>query len=132
MDDNDYDIATLYNNIGNCFARSGEYIKAIHAYKKSLKNYPNNSAAYNNLGNCYVELGKYKEAQQLYERSIQINCNKSALNKKFKLEELLYNKNFDPKVGTLTTDIESTHHNELKTIKMTGASSNTQFDQDIS
>lgn len=66
IDEDDYDIATFYINVGKCFARSGEHIKAIHCYKKSLKAYPNNSVAYNNLGKCFKKLGISNAANPLY------------------------------------------------------------------
>lgn len=75
-----YNIATLYNNIGSCYNDLGEYSKALEYRKKSLdlseKVFPKNSLQlatnYNNMGVAYQILGSHKKALVFFEKSLKI------------------------------------------------------------
>jgi len=61
------------NNLGDYYARKGDYQKSITSYEKALKLNPNYADVYNNLANTYGQMGQSEKAISLYEKAISIN-----------------------------------------------------------
>ena len=54
--------AETYNDQGNTLYDTGQYAKAVEAYKQALSFKPNDALTYNNLGAAYFAQGQTKEA----------------------------------------------------------------------
>jgi len=57
---------------GMMYYDSGEYEKAIEAYKRAIELNPDAEESYYHLGMAYSSLGRYKEAVKAYDRAIRI------------------------------------------------------------
>jgi len=64
--------ATIYNNLGICYAKAGRTAEAALAFKKSIRMNPLYAKAYNNLGNLFGGLGKKDEAIVLFAKAIKL------------------------------------------------------------
>ncbi|MEA1992541.1 MAG: tetratricopeptide repeat protein, partial [Thermodesulfobacteriota bacterium] len=51
-------------NLGNAYIATGQYDKAIEAYKKTIKREPNNIFAHMGLAATYSVMGREKEAHE--------------------------------------------------------------------
>ncbi len=47
-----------HNNLGDLYARRGEYEKAVEEFKKAIELKPDYGDAYHNLANVYHQIGK--------------------------------------------------------------------------
>ncbi|MEE1001122.1 MAG: tetratricopeptide repeat protein [Bacteroidales bacterium] len=72
--------AASYNNIGNVYSESGNYVKALEYYNESLKikkevlgeNHTVTATSYGNIGNVYSKSGNYVKALEYYNESLKI------------------------------------------------------------
>ncbi|MBI3891026.1 MAG: tetratricopeptide repeat protein [Candidatus Wallbacteria bacterium] len=62
-----------YGNLGNAYARSGEYDLAIACYEKVLELDPNFSYGYFNLGNLYYKKGDGDTAVRCYQKALWLD-----------------------------------------------------------
>ena len=60
----------VYVNLGNIFARKGEFDKAIPLYKKALEIAPRQTEVYVNLGYIYNNRREYKKAEETLKKAI--------------------------------------------------------------
>ncbi|MEW6571050.1 MAG: tetratricopeptide repeat protein [Nitrospirota bacterium] len=69
----DQNFSEASNNLGNAYAKTGEYDKAIEFYKKATSNplYPNAALALNNLAMVYYRLSKYDEAISTFKEALK-------------------------------------------------------------
>lgn len=63
----------IHNNLGDVYARHGDYEKAAEEFKKSIEYNPGYADAYHNLGNAYRGLGKIDQAVASYQKAIELN-----------------------------------------------------------
>jgi tetratricopeptide (TPR) repeat protein len=66
-----YDAEAYYNQ-GLAYATSGDYQKAIVAYKEAIRLKPNDADAHCNLGNAYARSGDYQKAIESLEEAIRL------------------------------------------------------------
>ncbi|MBU2577912.1 tetratricopeptide repeat protein, partial [Patescibacteria group bacterium] len=64
-----------HNNLGDLYARRGEFEKAVESFQTAIKLLPNYGDAYHNLANTYLQMGKLDLAKQNYEQAIKANPN---------------------------------------------------------
>ncbi len=62
-----------HNNLGDLYARRGNYPRAIKEFKTAIKLNPLYADAYHNLANTYLQQGKTKEAVANYQKALQLN-----------------------------------------------------------
>jgi type IV pilus biogenesis/stability protein PilW len=69
----DENFSEALNNLGNAYAKIGEFDKAIDAYKRAISNpiYKNVALALNNLGMVYYRLTKYDEATDAFKEALK-------------------------------------------------------------
>jgi tetratricopeptide (TPR) repeat protein len=60
-------------NIGDVYARHGEFNKSIEAFTQATRINPNYAEAYNNIGDTYLKMGKYDVAEPYFEKALAIN-----------------------------------------------------------
>ncbi len=65
-------IQAVYN-LGNAYARKGNWNLAIATYEKAKKTHPLDSSILNNLGVSHLNLGQFKKAEALFEQCVQIS-----------------------------------------------------------
>ncbi len=74
------DVATSYNNIGEIYRSQGNYSLALEYHEKALKicqdfygeNHPDVATSYNNIGLIYHEQGNYSLALEYQEKALKI------------------------------------------------------------
>ena len=59
-----------WNTLGNSYASTQDYDKAIRAYKRSIELDPNYGQPYSNLGAVLFHMGKYERAEVLLRKSL--------------------------------------------------------------
>lgn len=64
-----------HNNLGDLYARRGEYDKAIEEFKKAIELKPNYADAYHNLANIYKIVRKIDLAEENYLKALSFNPN---------------------------------------------------------
>ena len=64
-----------HNNLGDVYARRGEYGKSIQEFEIAIALNPQYADAYNNMANVLVKLGKRQEAYLAYEQAVALNPN---------------------------------------------------------
>ena len=70
--------ADTWYNMGNFYAKTGDYMTAISCYNKVPSLNPADLTsvnAFNNTGNCYAVLKQYDKALEFYQRVLNINPN---------------------------------------------------------
>jgi len=61
-----------HNNLGDMYARHGNYEMAITEFQKAVELNPVYASAYHNIGNVYVQMSKTEEAIESYQKAIKI------------------------------------------------------------
>ncbi|RJR24500.1 tetratricopeptide repeat protein [Candidatus Microgenomates bacterium] len=89
-----------HNNLGDLYARRGEFEKAVEEFQAAIKLLPNYGDAYHNLANTYLQMGKLDLARQNYEQAIKANPN---LWQSYQNLAVIYaeNKDFDSAISFL-------------------------------
>ena len=64
-----------HNNLGDLYARQGDYQKAIEEFKKAIEIKPNYGDAYHNLANIYHQIGDNEQAIENYQKALSFNPN---------------------------------------------------------
>jgi len=64
-----------HNNLGDLYARHGEYKKAIEEFKKAVELKPNYGDAYHNLANVYHQINRDDLAEENYKKALEFNHN---------------------------------------------------------
>lgn len=64
-----------HNNLGDYWARHGDFQKAVEEFQRAIELLPNYADAYHNMGTSYHQLGKDDLALASYERAIYFNPN---------------------------------------------------------
>ena len=59
-------------NLGNAYAKSGQYQKAIASFKEAIRTKPDYAEAHHNLGITCAILGRYEEAIASFKEAIRI------------------------------------------------------------
>jgi protein O-mannosyl-transferase len=65
----------IHNNMGDVYARNGNFEKAAEEFSKSIQINPNYGDAYHNLANTYKAMGKNDLAIENYNKALSINPN---------------------------------------------------------
>lgn len=61
----------VHNNLGDMYARHGEYEKAIEEFSKAIELNPGYADAYHNLGNIQMQLAQNTQSEKYYQEAIQ-------------------------------------------------------------
>jgi len=64
-----------HNNLGDLYARRGEYEKAVEEFKKAIELKSNYGDAYHNLANVYHQMGQDDLAEENYKKALEFNPN---------------------------------------------------------
>lgn len=64
-----------HNNLGDLYARHGDFEKAAEEFKKAIALLPNYGDAYHNLANVYHQMGKDELAIENYQKALSFNLN---------------------------------------------------------
>lgn len=63
----------IYNNLGVCYERMGDYDRAIDYFQQALEYLGDRKSLlpYNNLADCYLTLEQYEKALRCYEKNLE-------------------------------------------------------------
>ena len=63
----------IYNNLGCCYERTGDYNKAISYFKEALQRLGDKKSQlpYGNLADCYQALGDFRQAIECYNKNLE-------------------------------------------------------------
>lgn len=67
------DNAGIYTNLGNTYAKKGDYGKALEAYQKALELKPASAGTHSVLGNLYARTNDPEKAVAEYKKAIEID-----------------------------------------------------------
>lgn len=62
-----------HNNLGDMYARHGDYQKAIEEFQKAIALKPNYADAYHNLANIYHQINRDDLAEENYKKALEFN-----------------------------------------------------------
>ena len=62
-----------HNNLGDMYARHGDYQKAEEHFLKAIELKPNYADAYHNLANIYHQVGRDDLAEEYYQKALEFN-----------------------------------------------------------
>lgn len=101
-----------HNNLGDMYARHGNYEMAITEFNRAIEINPVYASAYHNIGNVYVQMGKIPEAIESYKKAIEIAPSLWQSNQN--LAVLYYQEgNYQEAVGCLVKAISVNPQNSL-------------------
>jgi tetratricopeptide (TPR) repeat protein len=63
----------LYQKLGVCLERTGQFRKAIDVYQTAIKNHAETDRTYASIGNNLVQLGRLQEAAAALEKAAETN-----------------------------------------------------------
>ena len=63
----------VLNNLGNAYKASGEYEKAVTAFRQAIALRPDYAEAYNNMGAAYQKMGQPEDAIAAFKKALEIN-----------------------------------------------------------
>ena len=66
-------IGVFLSNVGNDYAKKGQYDQAISDFNKALEISPRDAKAYSNRGIAYKKKGQYDQAISDYNKALEIN-----------------------------------------------------------
>ena len=109
-----------YNNLGNLYVKSGEFLKAIEMYNKVLVLKPDYPEGYNNLASAQNDLGRLEDSIKNYVNAINFDPNFiSAKNNIIQVLTFHNPKNLDDNIFTKSNsdlqsiDIPYKEHHEI-------------------
>ena len=109
-----------YNNLGNLYVKSGEFLKAIEMYNKVLVLKPDYPEGYNNLASAQNDLGRLEDSIKNYVNALNFDPNFiSAKNNIIQVLTFHNPKNLDDNIFTKSNsdlqsiDIPYKEHNEI-------------------
>jgi tetratricopeptide (TPR) repeat protein len=70
IEENGPQCAFDWNTLGNSYASTQDYDKAINAYKRSIEMDPNFGQPYSNIGSVLFRIGKYESAEVFLKKSL--------------------------------------------------------------
>lgn len=62
-----------HNNLGDLYARHGDYQKAIEEFKKAVELKPDYGDAFHNMANVYHQIGRDDLAEENYKKALSLN-----------------------------------------------------------
>ncbi len=65
--------AQNHNNLGDLYARHGNYEQAIQEFGKAIELKPSYAEAYYNLGNTYLKVGDVQDAKETFETVLKLS-----------------------------------------------------------
>lgn len=65
--------------VGDLLYRNGEHLRALRAFRRALRAWPEDPEAMWAIGDCYSELGRYKSAEMAYRRSVALKSDNRVL-----------------------------------------------------
>lgn len=79
--ENNPNVATSYNNIGNVYCSQGEYVQALEFHNKALEirlsifgdSHPDVAMSYNNIGSVYSIQGNDAQALEYFKKALEIH-----------------------------------------------------------
>jgi len=63
----------IYQKLGVCFERTGQYQKAIDLYRTAIENHAESDQTYASMGNNFIRAGKLQEAADAMEKAAEMN-----------------------------------------------------------
>jgi choline-sulfatase len=63
----------IYQKLGICFERTGQFQKAINVYQTAIKNHADSDQTHASIGNNFVRVGKLQEAADAMEKAAEMN-----------------------------------------------------------
>jgi len=94
---------SVVRDLGNCYFKTGNSIKAIECFKEASQiysesvgaNHPYNIEVSNKIGLAFLEINKSDEAIKIYEKTIENNCQEFIFSSNYQLpnETNFYSKN---------------------------------------
>ncbi|HVN81431.1 MAG TPA: tetratricopeptide repeat protein, partial [Terriglobia bacterium] len=63
----------IYQKLGVCFERTGQYPQAIEVYQTAIKNHTDSNQTHASMGNNFIRIGKLQEAADAMEKAAEMN-----------------------------------------------------------
>jgi len=61
------------NNLGDLYARRGDFEKAVFHFQKAIKLRPGYAAAYHNLANVFLQMEEFDKAEENFKKALDFN-----------------------------------------------------------
>ena len=80
LSETDPELGSVYNNIGICYDKKGDFVRALTNYQHALLVYSKTflpdhmeyAYTYTNIGSCYFKMGDYEQAMENYGEALSI------------------------------------------------------------